>query len=265
LRDEGARGPHFTTADPDQSSAPEGEEVGEGDLDFWDALFRPESPPLTQVDHLLHIELLGRPISLHEDDYIPAVGSSPFLIQHLHPTLWIIHQLGKSRDGVVSHHAKLGRGSPICLVDIELARRSMGYHSQVIFFTITHFIRSEPGFMIAQADIHLYTQTAKPAAHPAPPFLVAIPKGLIRTSEVTQDNCYATFGQRLRREESGKKVIDVPLREWEANPGWRYPRKKELVRSWFLMEQAEMAKKWEEYWQDADDKEEWSFGEERGV
>ena len=258
LRNDRTNESPLNPAEPELLSTQAGLDDGEGDLEFWDTLLRPDSPPLTQLDHLLHMELLGRPISFREDDYIPAIGSSPFFIQHLHPMLWIIHQLGKSRDGVVSHHAKLGRGSPIHLVDIELARQSLGFHTQTIFFTIDHFVRSEPGFMIAQADIHLYSQTAKPAARPAPPFLVTIPRALIRTSEVTKPNRHATFRQHLRRDVSGKKLIDAPLREWEINIEWKY-LKEEEVRNWLMFEQAQVVKKWEDHWQGVDNKEEWSF------
>jgi hypothetical protein len=39
-----------------------------------------EMPPHTPIDHLLHMELLGRPLSFLERDYTPAVGI-PF-VQH---------------------------------------------------------------------------------------------------------------------------------------------------------------------------------------
>jgi hypothetical protein len=92
LKNDGTKESLLNPAEPDLLSTQAGQDDGEMDLEFWDTLLRPDSPPLTQLDHLLHIELLGHLISFREDDYIPAVGSSPFFIQHSHPTLWIIHQ-----------------------------------------------------------------------------------------------------------------------------------------------------------------------------
>ena len=42
-----------------------GKEEEEG-LDFWDALLSVEMPPHTQINHLLHMELLGRSLSFLE-------------------------------------------------------------------------------------------------------------------------------------------------------------------------------------------------------
>jgi len=67
-----------------------GKEEEEG-LDFWDALLSMETPPHTQIDHLLHMELLGRPLSFLERDYTPAVAASPLFSAHSLPALWVIH------------------------------------------------------------------------------------------------------------------------------------------------------------------------------
>ena len=42
-----------------------GKEEEEG-LDFWDVLLNVEMPPHTPIDHLLHMELLGHPLSFLE-------------------------------------------------------------------------------------------------------------------------------------------------------------------------------------------------------
>src|SRR5258707_7348349 len=50
-----------------------GKEEEEG-LDFWDVVLSVEMPPHTQIDHLLHIELLGHPLSFLEQDYMTVIA-----------------------------------------------------------------------------------------------------------------------------------------------------------------------------------------------
>src|SRR6266481_274217 len=65
-----------------------GKEEEEG-LDFWDALLNVEVPPHTQIDHLLHMELLGRPLSFLECNYMPAIAASPLFSTHSLSPLWL--------------------------------------------------------------------------------------------------------------------------------------------------------------------------------
>jgi hypothetical protein len=46
---------------------------------------------LTQIDHLLHMELLGHPLSFLERDYTPAITASPLFTTHSLSALWVIH------------------------------------------------------------------------------------------------------------------------------------------------------------------------------
>src|SRR5882762_4096356 len=112
-----------------------------------------EQPPLTRIDHLLEIELAGRPISFQETDYTPALAASPFHILHSYLSLWIVTQLGVSKNDHFLENIKLEKGSALWLFDINLSLRMFGHTSPTLFWTIDHFICDELGFMIAKANM----------------------------------------------------------------------------------------------------------------
>jgi hypothetical protein len=58
----------------------------EDEMHFADALTSFNQPPFTRTD-LLEKELLGRPISLRESDYTPAIAASPFYVTHSNSSL----------------------------------------------------------------------------------------------------------------------------------------------------------------------------------
>jgi len=233
-----------------------GKEEEEG-LDFWDALLSMETPPHTQIDHLLHMELLGRPLSFLERDYTPAVAASPLFSAHSLPALWVIHRLGMSKDDHTFEHTKLRKGSPIQLVDVDLTHRSLGFNTLRVFGTIESYARVEPGYVIAHLDTHLFSTTSKPAAQIAPSFVVGIPLRYIGDYEEVSAGS-ATIGQRCLQGRTGSAVVKRPLREWERNPGWTHPSKRE-IEQWYQKEQARMSEGWEACGKDLEATSEWSF------
>ena len=189
----------------------------EEEMDFWDALISFDQPPLTRMDKLLAQELSGRPISLRENDYTPAIAASPFYISHSYSTLWIVHKLGVSKDDEFFKDIKLEKGSPIRLFDFELANYSLGCDSPTLYCTIDYFLCDKFGFMIAKADTHLYTRTNKYIALIPPSFYIAIPKKLVHPVDRTYKSEEMTFGQHFHRTRSGREVLQVAPREWEGN------------------------------------------------
>src|SRR5882762_298540 len=83
-----------------------------------------EHPPLTKIDCLLERELVGRPMSFQEIDYTPALAASPFHISHSYPSLWIVTQLGVSKNDHFLENIKLEKGSALWLFDIDLSLRT---------------------------------------------------------------------------------------------------------------------------------------------
>jgi len=63
----------ITSSSPLQPSSEFCRREEEEGLDFWDALLNMETLPQTQANHLLHMELLGHPLSFLECDYTPAI------------------------------------------------------------------------------------------------------------------------------------------------------------------------------------------------
>ncbi len=234
-----------------------GKEEEEG-LDFWDALLNMEMPPHTPIDHLLHMELLGRPLSFLERDYTPAVAASPLFSTHSLSSLWVIHRLGVSKDDHTFEHTKLRKGSPIRLVDIDLARRSFGFNTLCVFGTIKSYDHCEPGYVIAHLDTHLFSTTSKPAAQIAPSFTIAIPLRYIGDHEEVGDTRSATIGQRCLQGRTGSATVKRPLREWERNSGWIHPSKRK-IEQWYREEQARMSKGWEAQGKDLKTTSEWTF------
>jgi hypothetical protein len=53
-------------------------------------------------------------------------------------------------------------------------------------------------------------------------------------------------------------MFQLPPRDWEGNPDWEVPGKKDIER-WYGKEQREMAKHWEAHGKDMANKEDWSF------
>jgi len=133
--------------------------------------------PLTKIDCLLERELAGRPISFQEIDCTPALAASPFHIVHSYPSLWIVTQLGVSKNDHVLENIKLEKGPALRLFDIDLSLHTFGYTSPTLFCTINHFICNELGFMIAKADTHLFSKASNyHILTPPPSFTIAIPK-----------------------------------------------------------------------------------------
>jgi hypothetical protein len=247
-----------TLTGPPRISADYLVEEGEGEMDFADALISFEQPPLTKTDLLLERELSGRPISLRERDYIPAIAASPFYINHRYSSLWIIHELGISKDDNFFENVRLEKGSPLRLFDLDLACRTFGFDAPTLFCTIDYFLRDELGFMIAKADTHLYTRTSKYAAQIPPSFFIAIPKRLVHPGDRTYTSDKVTFGQHFHQKDSGKRVFRLPPREWERNPGWGISDMKGIER-WFQQGQKEMSRRWEKHWKTMHEGDEWSF------
>jgi hypothetical protein len=228
-------------------------------MDFREAVLSFEQPPLTKMDRLLERELAGRPISFQESDYTPALAASPFHISHPYPSLWIVTQLGVSKSDHFLENIKLERGSPLRLFDIDLSLRTFGYPSPTLFCTIDHFICDALGFMIAKADTHIFSRTSKYHPQTPPPsFTIAIPKRFVHPADRTYDGNCATFGQHFCQKPSGRRVFQLPPRDWEGNPDWEVPGKKD-IEGWYRKEQREMAKRWKAHGKDMATKEEWSF------
>jgi hypothetical protein len=131
--------------------------------------------PHTQIDHLLHMVLLGHSLSFLERDYTPAIAASPLFSTHTLSSLWVIHQLGVSKDDHTFEHTKLCKGSLIRLVNINLACHSLGFNTLCVFGTIESYDHSEPGYVIAHLGTHLFLTTSKPSTQIAPSFTIAIP------------------------------------------------------------------------------------------
>jgi len=168
----------------------------EEEMDFADALMSFNQPQLTKTDLLLEKELLGRPISLRESDYTLTIAASPFYITHSNSSLWIICRLGVSKDDSFFENIRLEKGSPLCLFDVDLAHCTFGYDAPTLFCTIKYFLCNELGFMIAKADMHLYTRTSKYAAQIPPSFFIAIPKCLVIAPTPIMRQCLANTSTR---------------------------------------------------------------------
>jgi len=125
-----------------------------------EAVLSLEHLPLTKIDCLLERELAGRPISFQEIDYTPALAASPFHISHSYPSLWIVTQLGVSKNDHFLENIKLEKGSALWLFDIDLSLRTFGHTSPTLFCTINHFICDELGFMIAKANTHIFSKAS---------------------------------------------------------------------------------------------------------
>ena len=239
-----------------------GDQLGrqaEEKMDFREAVLSFDQPPLTKIDRLLERELAGRPISFQETDYTPALAASPFHIAHSYPSLWIVTQLGVSKNDHFLENIKLEKGSALRLFDIDLSLRTFGYTSPTLFCTIDHFICDELGFMIAKADTHIFSKASKyHILTPPPSFTIAIPKQFVRPADRTYKSNQATFGQHFYQKPSGRRVFQLPPRDWEGNPDWEVPGKKDIER-WYRREQREMAKHWEAHGKDMANKEDWTF------
>ena len=70
-------------------------------------------------------------LSFLEHDYTLAIVASPLFSTHSLPALWVIHPLGVSKDDHTFEHTKLSKGSPIQLINIDLAHHSFGYNTYV--------------------------------------------------------------------------------------------------------------------------------------
>ena len=91
----------------------------EDEMDFADTLTSFNQPPFTRTDLLLEKELLGRPISLRESDYTPAIAASPFYVTHSNSSLWVVRGLGVSEDDSFFKNIRLEKGSPLRLFDLD--------------------------------------------------------------------------------------------------------------------------------------------------
>ena len=178
----------------------------EDEMDFTDALTSFGQPPLTRTDLLLEKELLGRPISLRESDYTPAIAASPFYVTHSNSALWVVRGLGVSKDDLFFKNFRLEKGSPLCLFDLDLACRTFGYDALTLFCTIECFLRNELGFMIAKADTHLFTRSSKYIAQIPPFFIIAIPKHLVHPGDCTYTSNEVMFGQHFHQKGSGRRL-----------------------------------------------------------
>ena len=69
----------------------------------------------------------NKPVSFQEINYTPALAASPFHISHSYPSLWIVTQLGVSKNDHFLENIKLGKGSALWLFDINLSLRTFGY------------------------------------------------------------------------------------------------------------------------------------------
>jgi hypothetical protein len=219
----------------------------EEEMDVADALTSFNQPPFTKTDFLLEKELLGRPILLCESNYTPAVAASPFYISHYNSALWIIHRLGVSKDDLFFENIRLEKGSPLHLFNLDLARHTFGFDAPTLFCTIECFLRDELGFMIAKADMHLYSRTLKVVAQIPPFFLIAIPKCLVHPSDCTYTSNEATFGQHFYQKGSGKRVCQLPPRAWEGDLGLEVFDKQDIKR-WYQQEQKGLSRQWRRYW-----------------
>jgi hypothetical protein len=121
-------------------------------MDFREVVLSFEQPPLTKIDCLLERELARQPISFQEIDYTPTLAASPFHILHSYPSLWIVTQLGVSKNDQFLENIKLEKGSPLRLFDIDLSLCTFRYTSPTLYCTINHFICDELSFMITKTD-----------------------------------------------------------------------------------------------------------------
>ena len=188
-----------------------GDQLGrqaEEKMDFREAVLSFDQPPLTKIDHFLERELAGQPILFQEINYTPALAASPFHISHSYPLLWIVTQLGVSKNDHFLENIKLEKGSALRLFDIDLSLRTFGYTSPTLFCTINHFICDELGFMIAKANTHIFSKTSKyHILMPPPSFTIAIPKQFVCPVDRTYKSNQATFGQHFYQKPSGVKNI----------------------------------------------------------
>ena len=173
-------------------------------------------PPFTRTD-LLEMELSGWPISLRESDYTPTIAASPFYVTHSNSSLWVVDELGVSKDNSFFKNIRLEKGSPFRLFHLDLAHHTFGYDTLTLFCTIECFICNELGFMIAKADTHLFTRSSKYVAQIPPSFIIAIPKHLIHPGDHTYTSNEATFGQHFYQKGSGKCVCQFSPRAWKPS------------------------------------------------
>ena len=162
-----------------------------------------------------------------------------------------------SKDDHTFEHTKLCKGSPIRLVDIDLAHRSLGFNTFCVFGTIKSYACVEPGYVIAHLNTHLFLTMSKPATQIAPSFVVGIPLWYIGDHEEVSAGS-ATIGQRCLQGRTGLTIVKRPVREWEGNPSWVHPRKCEIEK-WYQEEQARMSEGWEAQGEDLKTTSEWSF------
>src|SRR5882762_10904050 len=101
-----------------------------------------------------------------------AITASPLFSTHSLPALWVIHQLGVSKDDHIFEHTKLCKGSPIQLVDIDLACHSLSFNTLCVFGTIESYAHIEPRYIIAHLDTHLFSTTSRPATQITPSFII---------------------------------------------------------------------------------------------
>jgi hypothetical protein len=229
----------------------------EEEMHFADALTSFNQPPLTKTDLLLEKELLGRPISLRESNYTPAIAASPFYISHFNSALWVVRGLGVSKDNSFFKNIRLEKGSPLCLFDLDLARLTLGYDAPTLFCTIDYFLRDELGFMIAKADTHLFTRSSKYVAQIPPFFIIAIPKHLVHPGDRTYTSNEATFGQHFYQKGSGKHVCQLPPRAWEGDVELEVFDEGE-IEWWYQQEQKGLSRQWRRHWKTMSSKdEEW--------
>jgi len=72
--------------------------------------------------------------------WYPCYYSIPSIYQPLFSALWVIHWLGVSKDDHTIEHTKLGNGSPIWLIDIDLVHWNFGFNTLCVFGTIESYI-----------------------------------------------------------------------------------------------------------------------------